>query len=86
MKDNIIYKFKIEQIDNEIKIKYKNYSIKINITDLSILTKSIFNIIDDAYEFIVDIFDDNKVIIKKVIKNKTITISLKFIFLINKKM
>ena len=83
MKDKIIYKFKIEQIDNELKIKCKNYSILMNNNDLSILTKSIFNIIDDAYQFIVDIFDDNKVIIKEVVKDKTITIYLK-IYIFNK--
>ena len=48
-----------------------------NYNDLSILTKCMFNTIDDAYEYIINIFEQNKVIIKEIKYRKTITLLLK---------
>ena len=77
IKENNAYKIIIEKLKNEILIKYKNYEIKLNNNDLSILSKSIINTIDEAYQFIINIFEYNKVIIKEIIINKSIKLLLK---------
>jgi len=70
IKENIVYKLVIEKNDKEIYIKYKNYLISFNHNDLSILTKKEFYSINKAYEFIFNIFEENKIIIKNIILNK----------------
>ena len=77
IKENNAYKIIIEKLKNEILIKCKNYEIKLNNNDLSILSKSIINTIDEAYQFIINIFEYNKVIIKEIIINKSIKLLLK---------
>jgi len=72
IKENIIYKIAIEKNDEEIFIKCKNYLISFNHKDLSLLTKEKFNTINKAYEFIFNIFEENKIIIKNIIINKEI--------------
>jgi len=72
IKENIVYKFFIEKNDNEIIIKSKNYLISFNHNDLSLLTEKEFNSINKAYEFIFNIFEENKIIIKNIIINKEI--------------
>ena len=76
IKEKAVYKFIIVKRPNDIIIKCKNYEITFNNNDLSILTKSIFETIDDAYLFIINIFEENKAIIKDIMKNKTITLLL----------
>ncbi len=83
IKENNIYKFIIETKENELFIKHKHYSINMNKEELSVLTKYMFNTINDAYEYIINIFDDKKVVIKDIINNKTISILLK-IYILNK--
>ena len=83
MKENNIYKFIIGKEENELIIKCKNYEIKLNNNDLSILSKSILNSVDDSYEFIINIFEENKVKIKNITINKTIQLLLK-IYIYNK--
>jgi hypothetical protein len=46
-KDNNVHKIYILKLKNEIIIKSKDYQISFNINNLSILTKSIFNNIND---------------------------------------
>ena len=70
----MVYKIEIEKNDEEIFIKYKKYLISFNHNDLSILTKKKFNSISKAYEFIFNIFEENKIIIKNIILNKEITL------------
>ena len=77
IKDNNIYKIYILKLKNEIIIKCKDYQISLNINNLSILTKSIFNNIDDIYQFIINIFEQNKVKIKDIISYKSIKLILK---------
>ena len=81
--NNIIYKFCIYQRKNDIIVKCKNYEIRFNCNDLSLLTKSIFNSISDAYEFIINLFEDNNVKIKNVKRNREIILLCK-IFIYNK--
>ena len=76
IKEKVGYKFIVGKRSNDIIIKCKNYELTFNNKDLSILTKSIINTIDDAYLFIINIFEENEVIIKDIFINKTITLLL----------
>ena len=77
IKENNAYKFIVEEFKDEILIKYKNYEIRLNNNDLSILTKMELNSVDEAYQLIINRFEHNKVIIKDIIINKTIKLLLK---------
>ena len=66
IKENNVYKFIIEINQDELIIKHKYYSINMNNNDLLILTKLMFNNINDAYEYIINIFEQNNVIIKEI--------------------
>ena len=63
IKENSIFKMKIGKKKTEIFIKCKNYSISFNKEELSLLIKMSFNSINEVYEFIINIFEKNKVII-----------------------
>ena len=82
IKENNVFKFIIEKEYNNIIIKCQNYEKHININDLSILNKSLFKNIDDAYEYINNLFENNKVNIKDIHINKSIKLT---IFIDNKK-
>ena len=77
MKENIIYKIIIEKDDEDIFIKCKNYLISINQNELSLLSKIQFNSLNKAYEFIFNLFEENKVIIQNVLIIKEIALVLK---------
>ena len=77
IKENNAYRIFIGKLDNNLIIKCKNYEIIFNNNDLSILTKTLLNTIDDAFEFIINIFEYNKVIIKDIKVNKSIILLLK---------
>ena len=79
LKDNIINKIIIGKNKNEIFIKCKNYIISFNQIELSILFKIKINSLDEAFKFIINVFDDNNVVISKIIKN----IQIQLIFEIN---
>ena len=58
-------------------IKCKNYQIQLNIDDLSELIKiKKFNSIEEGYKYINDIFEENRIKIKNITINKTITLVL----------
>lgn len=82
--NNIIYKFLIYKRCNDIIIKCKNYEIIFTCNELSVLTKSIFNNINDAYDFIINLFEENKVKIKNIKNNKELVLLFK-IYVYNKK-
>ena len=77
IKENNVYKIKIQKKKNEIIINCKNYSIQYNNNDLQILTKSVFHTIDESYNFITNIFEENKATIKEIIIQKKIILLLK---------
>ena len=77
IKENIIYKISILLDNTEIKIKCRNYEIVYDINKISLITKVKFPKIIDAYEFIINIFNENKVNIKNINKNKELILSLK---------
>ena len=76
IKDNIIYKIIIAKNNNCISINTKNYINLLTLNKLSLITKSKFNNIDNAYKYIINFFEDNKVIIKDIIKKSYINLIL----------
>jgi len=83
IKGNSAYKFIIGKKETEIIIKCKNYELILNNNDLSTLTKTILNTIDDCYLFIINTFEENNAIIKNIISGKKISLILK-IYILNK--
>ena len=69
-----IVKIIIAKTKHNIFIRSSYYELKYNINDLSILTKIKFNSIDEAYEFIDNIFTQNKYYIKEISSDKIILI------------
>ena len=76
-KENIEYRLVIEKGKTEILIKYQKYKIILNNNDLSKLTKLIINTLDEAYNFIVNLFENHKVAIEDINLNKYIKLLLK---------
>ena len=67
---NNIYKLLVIRNQNEIIIQSNNYSIAFNQNDLSMLTQINFESLSKAYEFIVNLFEENKSKIESIsIKN-----------------
>ena len=77
IKDFLVYKITIRNIDNEIIIRSKNFQIILNLEDLLSLLKIKFEKINKAYEYIINLFEENKVTIKDIIQNKEIKLLLK---------
>ena len=77
IKDNIIYKFSVQRIEDELEIKNNNYVTKFNIGDLSKITKNKIDNISKGYKLLTKLFQENKVIIKSVIINKEIVLKMK---------
>lgn len=69
MKEKLIYKIMILKQKSQITIECKKYKASYSLKDLSILFKREFDNIDDAYEFIINIFDENNFSID-IAKNK----------------
>ena len=75
MKDNIIYKIFVGKDKENITIQVRNYMIMFNYYS-KYLPKFKFERLDDAYEYIVGIFDENKAKIDTIIQNKYIKMTL----------
>ena len=69
-----ILKIIIAKTKYNVIIRSSYYELKYNINDLSILTKIKFNSIDEAYEFIDNIFNQNKYYIKDISSEQIILI------------
>ena len=76
LKENNAYKLIIEINENELIIRHKKYTISMNHDDLSLLTKIMFNTIYDAYEYIINLFEKNKVAIKEIKRKNNIILLL----------
>ena len=76
-----IFKIIILKTKENIIIKCRKYEIQLNMFDFANLTKSSFDLIEKAYDFIIDLFEENKVIVKDMSTNDNI----KLIFKVNKK-
>ena len=77
VKEKNAFKIIVEKMKNNIIIKSKNYEIEFNNNDLSLLTKVEFESINEAYEFIIDLFEDNKVYINNIMKKQLMKLILK---------
>ena len=77
IKDNIVYKIIIGKTENEVFIQSKNYIISFNHNDFSILIKKRLNSINEAYIFILNIFEKNEVRIKNISLNESMIIIIK---------
>ena len=77
IKDNIIYKITVIKSKNQIIVNYRNYSISFNLIELSILIKKNLSNIYKSYEYINNIFCENKVKIEKFIINKEMQLIFK---------
>ena len=76
IKDNIIYKFSVQRIENELEIKNNNYENKYNINDFSKITKNKIDNINKGYKILTKLFQENKVMIKSIIINKEIILKI----------
>ena len=74
---NIIFKIIIGKKENGIIIKCKNYVISFNSKDLSSVISDSFPSIHKTYEFITNLFNENKVLIKNVLINKEMQLIIK---------
>lgn len=77
LKDNKAYKIIVGKINNEIIIKYKKYEMKIDNIRIPLFRESGVNSIDEGYEYLINIFEQNNVIIKDIVINKTFKLILK---------
>jgi len=80
IKGNIVYKIIIGKKNDSIFIKYKQYIIQFNQKEFTTLTVMELNSVDDSYNLIINIFDENKA----KIQNITIKKNLKLIIEINR--
>ena len=77
MKNFLIYKIKIGIIDDKIIIESGNYSITFNFNEINLLFKTEFNSIQSAYEYLINLFDENNYMIKEVNIKKEMILYLK---------
>ena len=73
-KDNNIYKIILEKNYNEISISSGNYYKNCDLPELSIIFKKEFFSLQNAYNYLIDLYEDYKVSINKKIKYKEIVI------------
>ena len=74
---NNIYKLLVIRNQNEIIIQSNNYSIAFNQNDLSMLTQVNFESLSKAYEFIVNLFEENKSKIESISTKNNIKLILR---------
>jgi hypothetical protein len=83
IKENNAYKIIIGKIKqkNKIVIQSNNFEIQFYNDDLTKLLKKEFKNIDESFEYIINIFDNNKVYLKEIIVNKIMRLILKVNYL-----
>jgi len=72
---NIIHKIIVCKKNEEVIIKSNKYELFLNYNELSTLTKLKFLSIDEAYNYLINLFDENKIVVKSILINKSIQIS-----------
>ena len=77
LKDNNIYKFIIGKNKAKVFIKSKNYIISFNQIELSIYIKKQINSLNESFNYIINIFEENKASIKKIIRNEEIQLTMR---------
>ena len=79
-----IFRFVIyKSYDDKIEIKCKNYGIKMDCFELSNATKSLFNTSDEAFDYLNNLFEENKVNLNSITPKKEIKLILN-IYIYNK--
>lgn len=63
--DNV-YKISINKTDKGVLIRSLNYESRLTIQDLTKMTKISLENLDEAYDFIIDVFDNDRAIIKEI--------------------
>ena len=76
-KDNYIYKIGIYIDSDSINIKYSFYELNLKFKELSKIVNNNFNTIQDEFDFLNDLFINNKIQIKDIILNKRIILTFK---------
>ena len=76
LNDNCINKLIVGKNEKEIFIKNKSYLICFNHIELSLFIKEEINSLNEAFYYIVNLFEDNKVAIVKIIKNEKIKLKI----------
>jgi len=76
-KENISYLVIVGKNENNIIISCNNYDINLKYDDFKLLTKYELKTIDNAYKYIINIFEKNNIFIKEIIEDKMIKLFLK---------
>ena len=79
IQDGIIYKFFLNESENEIIIRHKKYEKKLNLNDFNSLTKARSRTIQESFNYLSKLFNENKINIKSININRTITLSFEVI-------
>ena len=75
MNNNSIIKIIICKTNQEIIIKSNNYEVKLNQHNIENLMQTKFESIEKVYNFFLDLFQLNSIMIKEIIINKTMTLT-----------
>ena len=70
IKENYAYQIIIEKSKNHITIKNKNYVNIFNFIKIDICFGNMFNTLDEYYDYLINLFDENKVSIKCINNHK----------------
>jgi hypothetical protein len=76
MKDSIIYKILLGRTASQILIKSQNYLSHMDAMDLSVILGENFNSLDEAYEFMISSFEENRISVKEIKLKEEIILSL----------
>ena len=75
IKNNTNYTFLIIKLEDKIIIKHKNYVVKLDINDINELFGIQIDSKENMYKYIINAFNEGKIIIKDIILNKEIILS-----------
>ena len=81
IKDDIIHKIIVQKNYSKLIIKSNHYSNMFSLNDFSKLVNNFFYSLNDAYEYLINKFEENQLIIKKTIVKK----EMKLILILNAK-
>ena len=76
MKDSIIYKILLGRTASQILIKSQNYLSHMDAMDLSVILGENFNSLDEAYEFMISSFEENRISVKEIKLKEEIILSV----------
>ena len=75
MNNNTIIKIVICKTSQEVIIKSNNYEIKLNLQNIENLTKTKFENIEKVYNYFLNLFQLNSIMIKEIVINKSMTLT-----------